>query len=170
MTRKDGGVEFSWIGLGVASAVLLPNLVFLVAPPRGTLPHPRLPLPITLSERVGQIGCLALAVFTAGPLTLPWVMLLLGAALAIAGYWALWIRYTLGGRTPELLYGPIGTLPIPLAVLPALAFGLTAIWGLSIALGVAAIVFAVGHWTTAASIARELSERTGRAQTLDSHG
>jgi len=144
---------FSLAGLLVSLAILLPNLVLLVAPVHdmpGALPT--LPPVIVWAERIGQAGCLVLPAITGGPAGLsPWAVL---TALLIAVYWALWLRYLIAGRRFAQLYAPLGPIPVPMAVFPVAAFFAAAAWLLSWPLAVAAAVLAVGHITTALSIAR----------------
>ena len=138
-------MQFSWIGTAIAAAVLLPNLVLAVLPPRiGTLPQPRVNVVFTALERAGQLGCLVLLVFVAGTYSQPlWGILV---ALCIATYWSLWLRYVVTRNVREL-FAPLGRLPIPMAVFPVLAFALSAVWAESPWIGLAAAVLAVGHLT-----------------------
>jgi len=64
--------------------------------------------------------------------------------ICIVAYYGLWIRYVVVGRGFSSLFSFI-SIPIPMAILPILAFGFIAMWGKSIWLGVASIVFAIGH-------------------------
>jgi len=151
---------FSLAGLLVSLAILLPNLVLLVAPADGAprpLPAPR-PV-IVWAERIGQAGCLVLPALTVGSAGMsPWAVL---TALFIAAYWALWLRYLITGRRFAQLYSPLGPIPVPMAVFPVAAFFTASAWLLSWPLAVAAAVLAVGHIPTALTIARRTRASMG---------
>lgn len=143
-------MSFSWVGLLVGLAVLAPNLLLIPFRPVDGFRAVRVPLPLTILERAGQAGCLALVAITAfGPPDV-WFAFMV---VAIAAYWALWVRYLVRGRTFALLYRSLGPLPIPMAVFPVLAFALAAAWGASPWLGAVTAVLAAGHlptsWITA---------------------
>jgi hypothetical protein len=106
----------------------------------------------TMLERVGQVGCLLIPVisktnFQNRSINL-WIVLSL---ICIACYYGLWIRYTVTGRDFTTLFSPV-LIPIPMAVLPVLAFGFMAIWSKSVWLGLTDMLFAIGHlansWNT----------------------
>ena len=145
--RWDRNMGFSLIGLAVVAAVFLPNLLLLPFPPRGERPvAPPAPLVFRILERVGQAACVAVPLFSAAAFDAAridvWFVLML---ICIAGYELLWVRYLVGGRTYALLFGPVGVVPMPMALLPVLAFGFAAAWSHSIWIGAAAVVLAVGH-------------------------
>ncbi|MBM9468728.1 hypothetical protein [Nakamurella leprariae] len=61
-------MTFSLAGLLVSLAVLTPNLLLAVAPPRDRpTVLPTLPGPIVVLERVGQAGCLVAPALTGQP-------------------------------------------------------------------------------------------------------
>jgi len=141
---------FSLVGLLIAVAVLAPNLLLVVLPPlKGELPTSRPALVFVVLERVGQAACLAVLILfgTTFDGRQPDVFFAL-MVLAIAAYYGLWLRYLALGRDATALYSPLGFLPIPMAILPVLAFALAAGWGGSVWLLIAAVVLAIGHWTT----------------------
>lgn len=139
---------FSLTGLAIALAVLGPNLLMVLLPPReGTSAIVSAGLPFTILERAGQVAslsllCLLPASFERAPDVWFWLMI-----VGIAAYWALWIRYVVRGRHVWLLFEPVLRIPIPMAIFPVLAFGCAAAWGRSIWLGIAVLVLAIGHWS-----------------------
>jgi hypothetical protein len=151
--RQDDDVSFSWVGLAIGLAVLAPNLLLLRFPPRDGMRRVPVPLGLTILERAGQAGCLALVAFPLGEH--PWW--LVGVTAAELAYLALWARYLLRGRTFALLYRRLGPLPVPMAVFPVLAFGLAAAWGASPWLAVATVVLAAGHIPASWLIARTVT-------------
>lgn len=135
----------SVIGLFVALAVLAPSSLLAVLPPQ-----PPVSLEFsagrlaTVLERCGQVGCLALATLDGpGSSTRPAFMAV--TAGLVAGYWALWLRYALGGRRASDLFAPVGRLPVPMAVLPVLTFATLAAWAQSPWLALAVVALAAGH-------------------------
>lgn len=138
---------FSLIGLLITGIILLPNLLMILLPPKnapekikdaGAL--------MTLIERVGQAACFLLPVFSRDYIETAglncWFVL---AALCVAAYDGLWIRYGVK-RDFRLLFAPFLRIPIPMAVYPVLAFAFIAVWIQSVWLGAAAAVLAVGHF------------------------
>jgi hypothetical protein len=85
------------------------------------------------------------------------VWLVLVIAL-VAAYYALWARYLLAGRRFALLYATYGPVPVPMALLPVLAFFSASVWLHSWPVGAAATLLAVGHLTTARTIARAIAD------------
>lgn len=137
---------FSIVGTAIAVMILAPNMLMFILPPRNA---PRgmkdAGVLFTALERIGQAGCFVLPVISKdwldGRSVDAWFIL---AALCIAVYWRLWIRYALR-REFELLFTPLGFVPIPMAVFPVLAFAFVAVWGRSVWLGMAAAALAAGH-------------------------
>ena len=137
---------FSLIGLLITGVILLPNLLMIVLPPANIPEQVKSAgALLTVMERIGQVGCFLLPVFSKGFIDAApidsWFIL---AALCVAAYLGLWIRYALQ-RDFRLLFAPLGPVPIPMAVFPVLAFAFIAIWLKSIWLGAAALALAVGH-------------------------
>ena len=112
-------MTFSIAGLAVSILVLAPNLLLLAAPPRDGIRTRDAGIVATVLERAGQAGCLVAPFLTGGAAT--WSLWLVPVVLAVAGYLALWGRY-LAERRFATLYRSAGPLPIPMAVLPVVAF------------------------------------------------
>jgi len=143
---------FSPLGLLVSALVLAPNLLLLRFPPRPALPSIRVPWPIAWAERAGQALCLVVPAITEpGPITWGWSVLV---AAAIAAYLSLWGRYLATGRRPAALFGPALRIPVPMAVLPVVAFLATAAWLSNPWIALAAVVLAVGHIPSSLLVAR----------------
>ena len=135
-------MTFSLVGLAVAVLVLAPNLLLLVAPPRDGIRTRDAGVVATVLERAGQVGCLVAPVVTGAVATLsPWLFLVV---VAIAGYLALWVRYLVERRFAAL-YRSVGPLPVPMAVLPVVAFLATGAWLASWWVVAAAVVLGAGH-------------------------
>lgn len=144
---------FCWIGLAVSAAVLLPNLLLLVVPPRSRIPEAQVPAYLAWTERLGQILCLSLPAITAsGQVTPLWGVPMI---LSVLGYWLLWVRYV-RQRTPAALFGGLWGVPVPMAVLPVAAFTFAALLLGNPWVGVAAAVLAGGHIPVSVRRARAL--------------
>ncbi len=140
---------FSITGILIAAFIFSPNLIFVVFPPKN-VPEGLKDAGIlfTAMERAGQAGCLVILVISKAnfqnlPLNI-WFILM---ALCVISYYCLWTRYAVKGQDFLLAFKPFLFLPIPMAVLPVLAFGFAAIWGNSIYLGSAVVLLAAGHFT-----------------------
>jgi hypothetical protein len=137
---------FSLTGFIIAVAIFAPNLLMIIFPPHNMPAELKdTGILFTALERIGQIGCLALLVISKDNFQSRfigiWIIL---AMLCIAAYYGLWIRYVALGREFSLLF-KFYAIPIPMAALPVLAFGFIAVWGKSIPLGAATVLFSIGH-------------------------
>jgi hypothetical protein len=162
MVRLDRRVTFSWTGLALAAAILLPNALVVLLPPREGLRVLASTGPVPgVVERIGQVGCLAAAVLWGpdrGAAAWGWAML-----AAVLAYDALWVRYLLAGRRASSLLAPVWGVPVPMAVLPVVAFGCGAVWSTSPWLVVATVVLAVGHLPNSLRTSRLLPADPARA-------
>lgn len=135
-------VGFSIIGLAVSVAVLLPNLLLVVFPPRPSLPTLHVPAALRWAERAGQALCLTLPALTApGAITPGWAA---PTGAAVFGYWMLWMRY-LRRRSPASLFGDLRGVPVPMALLPVSAFLSCALLLGNPWIAAAAALLAIGH-------------------------
>lgn len=132
-------------------AVLAPSLLLWRYPPVPPVPPARLPRALTALERLGQALCTIVPAITIGTSRL-WPGAIL-AMCALAGYYALWIRY-LVRRTPAALYLPAYRIPVPLAILPVLVFLGLAWWQTNPWILASALVLASGHIPSSSIIAR----------------
>lgn len=145
---------FSPIGLIVSVAVLAPNLLLLWWPPRPSLPRVGLPWPIAWLERAGQALCLVVPSITAFA-TISWWWTL-PAAAAIVGYYVLWGRYLRLGRSGVQLYDRAWGVPVPMALLPVIAFAATSVALSNGWIALAAGVLAAGHIPASLVMARAI--------------
>lgn len=148
---------FSPLGLIVSIAVLAPNLLLLVAPPRTPLPSARVPGALTLLERAGQALCLVVPAITEPGELRWWGFVVVVAALAV--YYGLWMRYLVGGRDGAALYRPLWRVPVPMAIAPVVAFLGAAAWLSNPWVAGAAAVLAAGHIPASILIARDATRR-----------
>lgn len=140
---------FSLIGLLITAIILLPNLLMIFLPPK------EIPSKVKdagvffiIFERIGQVACFLLPVILKDYIESAdldiWFII---AAICVAFYYGLWIRYALK-RNFALLFAPLAFIPIPMAVFPVSAFVFISVWIRSIWLGIAAVVLAVGHFAS----------------------
>ncbi|WP_244928456.1 hypothetical protein [Nocardioides sp. W7] len=136
-------MTFSWTGLALAAAILVPNALLVLFPPREGLTALTSAGPSVVLERLGQVGCLGASVLWGEDRgAAVWG----GAALLlVVAYVALWLRYLVTGRHVLSLFEPVWGLPVPMAVLPVAAFACGALWSGSPWLAVATVVLAAGH-------------------------
>lgn len=146
---------FSPFGLVVSLAVLAPNLLLVAFPPRTPIPQVRVPSALTLLERAGQALCLVVpAITAAGDLRGWWAV---AVVVAVALYWALWGRYLASTRSAASLYSPLWRVPVPMAILPVIAFSAAAAWLSNGWIALAALVLAAGHIPASLLIARAVN-------------
>jgi hypothetical protein len=145
---------FSPFGLVVSVAVLAPNLLLLVFPPRTERPTARIPWPLSWLERGGQaLGVVVPAITTPGQLVWPWCVVVVAAIL---GYYSLWWRYLGRDRSWAALYRPLGRIPVPMAIFPVVAFAATAAWLSNPWIALAAAIIAAGHIPASQLISRQV--------------
>jgi hypothetical protein len=139
---------FSLVGTLIAIIILAPSLLMIKFPPDNVPVGLRDAGPVyTILERLGQMGCISILVISKGNFeNVEFGILAALICLFIAAYYGLWIRYVVKGRQFKLLWQPLGFIPIPMAVFPVCAFGLTGIWSESIWLGIAVVCLAIGHF------------------------
>ncbi len=135
-------------GWPVTLAVLWPNLLWLLLPPRDapSSSPPEFPRWVGVLETVGRLGVFVVPCFSrvefAGSHDWGGVGVM-GLALAI--YYGGWTRYFLMGRRYELLYRSLLKFPIPLAVSPVVYFIAAAAVLNSAALAAMSVLFGDPH-------------------------
>lgn len=148
---------FSTLGLIVSLAVLAPNLLLVLFPPRTPPPRVHVPRLLGWIERAGQVLCMVLPAITEpGEIARWWAF---PAFVGLAGYYALWARYLSTGREGATLYRPWWVVPVPMAILPVVVFLSTAAWLNNPWIALAALVLAVGHIPASAIFARAVHTR-----------
>lgn len=110
------GIAFSLAGLLLYGLQLLPNLIWLAAPPANDVlkhnssPHPALNI-VEQVFGVATVALLIVVISRAGTQTRnsPWF--LVGAAFFLAGYYIAWAMYFRGNVSPWLLVVGIAAMP-----------------------------------------------------------
>jgi hypothetical protein len=133
----------------VTLTVLIPNLILLFIPPT-ELPQTAagsktfFGLLIQILERIGQVGVFLIPFFYQIELQGKIGVLAL-ALVALAVYYAGWLRYIIHGRAFKLLFSPLFGIPLPMAVSPVAYFGAWSVLFDSLPLAAATAILAVGH-------------------------
>jgi len=134
--------------------IMLPNVAWMLAPKADAGEQVSEPLWLTIVENVGRLATLILPFFFALDLHKRFsTPVMIGMGLALAVYYACWIRYFAGGRAAALLGAPFLGIPAPMAVAP-IAFLILSSYLLSSwwMLG-ASVLFGVAHiWISALTL------------------
>lgn len=135
------------INILVVALILLPNVSMFIWPPEG-MPYrsPKVPMIMTSIENIGRFLCVLSPLYLVGTMPLQSFSWLLGLMLiCVIIYYIGWGRYLLSGHQYKVLFEPFVKIPIPMAIFPIIYFMCFAILTQSIILGVATILFGVGH-------------------------
>ena len=140
---------FSYIGLIFLIMLMVPNLLWTKNQPKDyekyVVNEDRL---LLILERIGEATvsalCLIFSDFNVGVIR-KWSIFLLIAAILMILYELYWIRYFKSNKTMEDFYSSFLGVPVAGATLPVAAFGLLAVYGKNIFLGIAVIILGIGH-------------------------
>lgn len=138
---------FSLTGLIIIIVTLFPNLLFIKYPPKNAPLNLSDASPVlTVIENIGRYAFFIILIFSKSNYQNAKINLwLIFIIITILCYYCLWIKYVIKGKYFYLLFEPLWFIPIPMAVFPILTFGFTALWGKSIYLGFAVLIFGIGH-------------------------
>ena len=126
--------------------LILPNVVWMLFPKVAGAKQVSEPLFLTILENIGRVAILILPFFYSLDLNRKYsTLVLIGIGLALAVYYAAWIRYFVGGRTPELLRAPFLGIPLPLAITPVVFLTLSSYLMGSWWMLAASIFFGIAH-------------------------
>lgn len=147
--RKDNldGFHFSWIGALFLMALVVPNLLWTRARPKGYSTKGENRVLVAL-ERAGEVLASITVTTAAGLRPMPWsgrAWLLIGAICLMALYELWWIRYFKSARSMGTFYEPLGFIPIPGAILPVAAFLLLGAYARDPWLVIATVILGIGH-------------------------
>jgi len=134
--------------------IMLPNVVWMMLPKvAASKPAPE-PLLLTIMENVGRFATLILPFFFALDMNKKFSLpVVIGMGLALAIYYACWIRYFAGGRSAALLGAPFLGIPLPMAVAPIAFLILSSYLMSSWWMFGASILFGVAHiWISALTL------------------
>jgi hypothetical protein len=151
-------MSFSIPALIVLLVILIPNLLFLVFPPKdmpGQLKNGGVLL--NIMEQGGRILFFVIFPFTARTTAPVGFSLYLCLAILFAFlYELLWLRYFHNQRAFRCLFGPVLGIPVPMALFPILSFAFAAGWLSAYWALIPLAAFGIGHivntWITAQQI------------------
>ena len=140
---------FSYTGLIFLIMLIIPNLFWTRNQPKDYEKYVGNENRILLIfERIGEVLvsvlCLLFSDFNIGA-NVAWNIFLLMAVLLMVLYEIYWIRYFKSNKTMSDFYSSLLGIPVAGATLPVMAFGLLAIYGKNIFLGISVIILGIGH-------------------------
>ncbi|MDF3002140.1 MAG: hypothetical protein K0Q48_2259 [Bacillota bacterium] len=141
-------IGFHLEGFIVSILALLPNLLFVVFPPKN-LPKGNIDKPLVLFqllEKLGQGGIMAIPLlFGLSFSGVTGKIALAGMIVTLGFYYYCWFRYFKSGNEFRLLFTPAFGIPIPMAFSPILYFTFTALAMRSWTMAAAVLSLAIGH-------------------------
>lgn len=142
-------VSFSWIGLVIFALPMLINIAYVMFPPAGKAEQAAAVTHwVEIVEQISRIAYLFAVTLLVSRETLSfrsvWFSL---AAVFLVLYYAVWLRYFMGGREIVLLSRSFLFVPLPLAVFPVLYFLCAAIWLHNLPAAIIMAVFGAAHLT-----------------------
>ena len=114
-------------GVIIPVLLMLPNVAWMLLPQQSASRVGSVPVTLTIAENILRGFALAVPCFLALHLTKRFSAVALAAmALALAIYYAAWIRFFIGGRSADLLSASLIGIRSPLAFAPILVLILSA--------------------------------------------
>ena len=140
-------VSFSWIGLVIFALPMLINIVYVMFPPAGKAEQTSAVTHwVEIVEQISRIAYLFAVTLLVSRDKLGfrsgWLYL---AAAFLVLYYAVWLRYFMGGREIALLSRSFLFVPMPLAVFPVLYFLCAAIWLHNLPAAIIMVIFGAAH-------------------------
>ena len=140
-------VSFSWIGLVIFALPMLINIAYVMFPPAGKAEQAAAVTHwVEIVEQISRIAYLFAVTLLVSRETLSfrsvWFSL---AAVFLVLYYAVWLRYFMGGREIALLSRSFLFVPLPLAVFPVLYFLCAAIWLHNLPAAIIMVIFGAAH-------------------------
>ena len=142
-------LSFSWIGLVIFALPMLINIVYVMFPPAEKAEQAAAVTHwVEIVEQISHIAYLFAVTLLVSRETLSfrsvWFSL---AAVFLILYYAVWLRYFMGGREIALLSRSFLFVPMPLAVFPVLYFLCAAIWLHNLPAAIIMVIFGAAHLT-----------------------
>ena len=140
-------VSFSWIGLVIFALPMLINIVYAMFPPAGKAEQTAAVTHwVEIVEQISRIAYLFAVTLLVSRDKLGfrsgWLYL---AAAFLVLYYAVWLRYFIGGQEIVLLSRSFLFVPLPLAVFPVLYFLCAAIWLHNLPAAIIMVIFGAAH-------------------------
>ena len=142
-------VSFLWIGLVIFALPMLINIAYVMFPPVGKAEQAAAVTHwIEIVEQISRIAYLFAVTLLVSRDKLGfrsvWFSL---AAVFLVLYYAVWLRYFIGGREIVLLSRSFLFVPMPLAVFPMLYFLCAAVWLHNLPAVILMTIFGAAHLT-----------------------
>lgn len=140
-------LSFSWIGLVIFALPMLINIAYVMFPPAGKAEQAAAVTHwVEIVEQISRIAYLFAVTLLVSRDKLGfrsvWFSL---AAVFLVLYYAVWLRYFMGGREIALLSRSYLFVPMPLAVFPVLYFLCAAIWLHNLPTAIIMVIFGAAH-------------------------
>lgn len=114
-------------GVIIPVLLMIPNVAWMLLPKSAAGAIGTVPLPLALAENVGRVVTLAWPFFCSLHLTKRYAAhTIAGMGVALTVYYSAWIRFFLGGSTPNLLSASLIGISSPLASAPIVLLILSA--------------------------------------------
>ena len=142
-------VSFSWIGLVIFALPMLINIAYVMFPPAGKAEQPVVVTHwIEIVEQISRIAYLFAVTLLVSRENLSFRSVCFSlAVVSLVLYYAVWLRYFMGGREIALLSRSFLFVPMPLAVFPVLYFLCAAIWLHNLPAAIIMVIFGAAHLT-----------------------
>lgn len=142
-------VSFTWFGLVIFALPMLINIAYVLFPPAGKAEQAAAVSHwIEIVEQISRIAYLFAVMLLVSRENLSfrsvWFSL---AAVFLVLYYAVWLRYFMGGREISLLNCSFLFVPMPLAVFPVLYYLCAAIWLHNLPAAIIMVIFGAAHLT-----------------------
>ena len=142
-------IFFSWGGLVLFALPMLINIAYVIFPPAEKAEQTAAVTHwVEIVEKISRIAYLfaVTLLVSRDKLSFRSGWLYLAAAFLIL-YYAVWLRYFMGGREISLLRRSFLFVPMPLAVFPALYYLCAAIWLQNLPAVILMLIFGSAHLT-----------------------
>lgn len=144
-----GTLGFSYVGVLFLIMLFVPNSIWAKNQPDGYSEIAKNEKRFfVVFERVGQVMVTCCAVifsdFNLKKISL-WSLWLAAGFVLMLIYEMAWVRYFKFGHTLKNMYGKFIGIPVPLALLPVLAFLLLGVYGKSVLMIASVVILGIGH-------------------------
>ena len=142
-------VSFSWIGLVIFALPMLINIAYVMFPPAGKAEQTAAVTHwVEIVEQISRIAYLFAVTLLVSRENQSFRSVCFSlAAVFLVLYYAVWLRYFMGGREIALLSCSFLFVPMPLAVFPVLYYLCAAIWLHNLPAAIIMVIFGAAHLT-----------------------
>ena len=140
---------FSLTGLIMAFLLIIPNILYFIFPAKNKPQdiNNNVSKLFLIIEKIGQIMCIIILIFSKDNFSLKginvWNILYL---VFVALYYGVWLRYVVNDGEYKYLYSPVFKIPFPMIITSFLALLFASIYGGSILLFIAVLIYGLGAY------------------------